>query len=309
MTKKSGAWLGATTRRSMRPRRRGLRSSAGGPRVGERIWANAACAGAGVVRRAVTPGGGAFDGSHRGGEFVHTRTIASLIAVVGVQVFAAVAVLVAAAAQSAHMRRVLPCVNSVAVGVLLATGLAHLLPEAVNALGNRTGLWIVLVLTISRAVLHGAAVAVVVGCEWPSRRGNLVRIIPMKTTSRAREIIITMAWGGQASDATDGRVLRIAWWMGRALTTAFAIDRTVGMDHGAGDWAARDSAPAGGFRITCPSKCEAGDARRCWRLWAGLSSLLGWGLVVALGGFRTDIGWLGCCLSVPAASCIFRWWT
>ncbi len=67
---------------------------------------------------------------------MHTRTIASLIAVVGVQVFAAIAV-VSLHRSEAWLRRALPYVISVAVGVLLATGVVHLLPEAVEALGNR----------------------------------------------------------------------------------------------------------------------------------------------------------------------------
>ena len=73
---------------------------------------------------------------------MHTRTMASLMAVVGVQVFAAVAV-VSLHRSEAWLRRALPYVISVAVGVLLATGVVHLLPEAVEALGNRSGVWIV----------------------------------------------------------------------------------------------------------------------------------------------------------------------
>ncbi len=41
-----------------------------------------------------------------------------------------------------QLHRQLPYLVSVAVGVLLATALLHLLPEAVEALGNRRGLWL-----------------------------------------------------------------------------------------------------------------------------------------------------------------------
>ena len=41
-----------------------------------------------------------------------------------------------------QLRRQLPYLVSLAVGVLLATALLHLLPEAVEALGNRRGLWL-----------------------------------------------------------------------------------------------------------------------------------------------------------------------
>ena len=61
---------------------------------------------------------------------MHTRAIESLIAVVGVQVFAAIAVM-SLHRSEAWLRRALPYVISVAVGVLLATGVVHLLPEAV----------------------------------------------------------------------------------------------------------------------------------------------------------------------------------
>lgn len=69
------------------------------------------------------------------------------VAVLAVQVFAAAAVLLLHGSERT-LRRVLPYAVSVAVGVLLATGAAHLLPEAVSALGNRSGLWLALVLTI-----------------------------------------------------------------------------------------------------------------------------------------------------------------
>ena len=42
----------------------------------------------------------------------------------------------------------LPYLVSVATGLLLATALLHLLPEAIEALGNRSAVWIVLVVTI-----------------------------------------------------------------------------------------------------------------------------------------------------------------
>lgn len=42
------------------------------------------------------------------------------------------------------LRRYLPMFVSLAVGVLLATALLHLLPEAVGQLGNRQGVWLLL---------------------------------------------------------------------------------------------------------------------------------------------------------------------
>jgi zinc and cadmium transporter len=69
------------------------------------------------------------------------------MAVLGVQALAAVAV-VSLHRSETWLRRALPYIISVAVGVLLATGAAHLLPEAVEALGNRSAVWVVLVATM-----------------------------------------------------------------------------------------------------------------------------------------------------------------
>ncbi len=67
-------------------------------------------------------------------------------------VFAVQLVAVAAAwllrAREHLLRRQLPYLVALAVGVLLATALLHLLPESVEALGNRQGLWLTLGATL-----------------------------------------------------------------------------------------------------------------------------------------------------------------
>ena len=67
-------------------------------------------------------------------------------------VFAVQAIAIAAAwllrSREQQLRRTLPYLVSVAVGVLLATALLHLLPEAVEALGNGRGVWLVTGLTL-----------------------------------------------------------------------------------------------------------------------------------------------------------------
>jgi zinc and cadmium transporter len=78
---------------------------------------------------------------------LHNRILESLIAVIGVQVLAAIAV-ISLHRSEAWLRRALPYVISIAVGVLLATGTVHLLPEAVEALGNRGAVWLTLVITM-----------------------------------------------------------------------------------------------------------------------------------------------------------------
>jgi zinc and cadmium transporter len=73
--------------------------------------------------------------------------VESLAAAVAVQAVAAIAVTLLHGAERG-LRRVLPYVVSLAVGVLLATGLGHLMPEAIGSLGNRPGVWITLLATI-----------------------------------------------------------------------------------------------------------------------------------------------------------------
>jgi zinc and cadmium transporter len=67
-------------------------------------------------------------------------------------VFAVQLVAVAAAwllrARERLLRRQMPYLVALAVGVLLATALLHLLPESVDALGNRRGLWLTLGATL-----------------------------------------------------------------------------------------------------------------------------------------------------------------
>jgi zinc and cadmium transporter len=81
------------------------------------------------------------------GDDLQNVLIESLVAIFGVQVLAGVSV-VSLHRSDNWLRRALPYVISVAVGVLLATGAAHLLPEAVEALGNRPAIWITLVGTM-----------------------------------------------------------------------------------------------------------------------------------------------------------------
>lgn len=77
----------------------------------------------------------------------HVRGLEPLLAVVAVQALAGVAVMLLHGAERG-LRRALPYVVSLAVGVLLGTGLAHLMPEAIETLGNRPGVWIALLATI-----------------------------------------------------------------------------------------------------------------------------------------------------------------
>jgi zinc and cadmium transporter len=71
----------------------------------------------------------------------------SLTAVIAVQAMAAAGVLSLHRLQD-WLRRALPYLIAMAVGVLLATGVAHLLPESIETLGNRPAVWITLLFTV-----------------------------------------------------------------------------------------------------------------------------------------------------------------
>lgn len=92
-----------------------------------------------------TPGPLAFDEVEPELDIVHP--VPMLVAVCLVQAIAIAAAWLLRSHEQA-LRSRLPYLLHLAVGVLLATALLHLLPESVEALGNRRGLWIVLGATL-----------------------------------------------------------------------------------------------------------------------------------------------------------------
>jgi len=215
---------------------------------------------------------------------VHTRVIASLIAVVGVQVFAAVAV-VSLHRSEAWLRRALPYVISVAVGVLLATGVVHLLPEAVEALGNRSSVWVVVVLTMLglysfERIFHafsGVSAEPAADAEAAHKRGHHHH----HHASRPAALLL----GSFMHSLVDGT----------GIAAAFAIDAlAVGLHevpHRLGD-----------FALLIHMGVSRGRAALL-AVGAGGSSLLGWGLVAALGNNGShNVAWL---LPVSAGSFLY----
>jgi zinc and cadmium transporter len=221
------------------------------------------------------------------------------LAVLLVQVFAAVAVLVLHSSERT-LRRVLPYAVSLAVGVLLATGLAHLLPEAVNALGNRAGLWIVLVLTI-----------LALFCTE-----RLLQSLSGVVAEPARELDAHHSHEDDEPCAGDhhhhGMAAKPATLLtgaithslvdGASVTTAFAIDRRLGWITALAIGLHEIPHRLGDFALLVHLKVKQGRAA-VLAIVAGLSSLLGWGLVAALGasgGHR--VAWL---LPVSAGSFLY----
>jgi zinc and cadmium transporter len=221
-------------------------------------------------------------------------SLESLLAVVGVQLLAAAAVL------SLHrfddwLRRALPYVISVAVGVLLATGAAHLLPEAVEALGNRTALWITLVVTMlalyafERAfhVFSGvrAEPATEVECKEEHEPGHHNH---HHGSSKPTALLL----GCVTHSLVDGT----------SVAAAFAIDPRVGWVTALAVGLHEIPHRLGDFALLVHMGILRGRAA-VLAIAAGGSSLLGWAIVVALGAHGTQqVAWL---LPVSAGSFLY----
>ena len=235
--------------------------------------------------------GGESDGRMVVEQFMHTRVIASLIAVVGVQVFAAVAV-VSLHRSEVWLRRALPYVISVAVGVLLATGVVHLLPEAVEALGNRSAVWVVVVLTMLglysfERIFHafsGVSAEPAADAEAAHEKGHHHH----HHASRPATLLL----GSFMHSLVDGT----------GIAAAFAIDARVGWVTALAVGLHEVPHRLGDFALLIHMGIARGRAAML-AVGAGASSLLGWGLVAALGDHGSHhVAWL---LPVSAGSFLY----
>jgi zinc and cadmium transporter len=210
---------------------------------------------------------------------VQSRVIESFFAVIGVQVIAAIAV-VSLHRSDAWLRRALPYVISIAVGVLLATGVAHLLPEAVEALGNRSAVWITLILTMLGLysferifhVVSGVSAEPATDADEAHEQGHHDHHHASKPA--------TLLLGAITHSLVDGT----------SVAAAFAIDSRVG-------WV---TALAVGLH-EIPHRL--GDFALLVHIGAGGSSLLGWAIVAAVGAHGShQVAWL---LPVSAGSFLY----
>lgn len=222
---------------------------------------------------------------------MQTRVTASLMAVVGVQVFAALAV-VSLHRSEAWLRRALPYVISVAVGVLLATGVVHLLPEAVEALGNRRAVWVVLVGTMLGLysfermfqVFSGVSAEPAADAEEAHERGHHHH----HHASRPAALLL----GSFMHSLVDGT----------GIAAAFAVDARVGWVTALAVGLHEVPHRLGDFALLIHMGVARG--RAAWlAVGAGGSSVLGWGLVAALGEHGSQqVAWL---LPVSAGSFLY----
>lgn len=222
---------------------------------------------------------------------MQSRVLESLVAVIGVQILAAIAVL-SLHRSEVWLRRALPYVISIAVGVLLATGVAHLLPEAVEALGNRSALWITLVLTMLALysfervfhVVSGVSAEPATDAEEAHEQGHHDHHHASKPA--------TLLLGAVTHSLVDGT----------SVAAAFAIDPRVGWVTALAVGLHEIPHRLGDFALLVHMGLARGRAALL-AIGAGLSSLLGWAVVAAVGAHGAhQVAWL---LPVSAGSFLY----
>ncbi len=217
----------------------------------------------------------------------------SFLAVVAVQAVAAAAVLALHRAD-AFLRRALPLVISVAVGVLLATGAVHLLPEAVEQLGNRPAVWLTLVLTM----------LLLYAFERGFQLFSGFRAEPMQEAALEHDHTLGHHDHHHASKPATlllGCVMH-SLVDGTSVAAAFTVDTRVGWVTALAVGLHEIPHRLGDFALLVHMGLKPVRAA-VLAIAAGLSSLLGWALVAALGaGGSGRVAWL---LPVSAGSFLY----
>jgi zinc and cadmium transporter len=216
------------------------------------------------------------------------------IAVIAVQALAALAVL-SASKQEARLRASLPYVVSMAVGVLLATGTVHLLPEALEALGNRAGVWLTLTVTILALFCFERLFQLLSGVSAepsPGIEKQECEEIHHHSHAHGAAKPSSLLLGSVTHSLVDGTSVAAAFAVNTRLgwITALAVGLHE-VPHRLGDFALL-------LHMGVTRKRAATLA-----IVAGLSSLLGWALVIGLGASGAGrVAWL---LPVSAGSFLY----
>jgi zinc and cadmium transporter len=215
-------------------------------------------------------------------------------AVIAVQALAAASVLTAGR-HEARLRRGLPYVVSGAVGVLLATGAAHLLPEAIHALGNRPSVWITLVATIvvlftfERAVHRLSGVPAEPSADLAEQECEEIHAHSHAHGAAKPSALLLGAFTHSLVD-------------GASIAAAFAADRTLGWITTLAVGLHEVPHRLGDFALLLHMELKPRRAAML-AIGAGFSSLLGWGLVAVLGAAAP--GWVAWLLPVSAGSFLY----
>jgi zinc and cadmium transporter len=216
------------------------------------------------------------------------------VAVLLVQATAALAVLSAGRGERL-LRRWLPYVVGVAVGVLLGTAVVHLMPEALEALGNRPAVWVVLLVSIAalfcfERIFH--ALAGVSAEPAPELDEQKCEDVHPGHHSHGTARPSTLLLGAVTHSLVDGTSVAAAFVVDRRLgwITALAVGLHE-VPHRVGDFALL-------LHMELKRRRAAGLA-----IAAGLSSFVGWAVVSALGAEAPGrVAWL---LPVSAGSFLY----
>jgi zinc and cadmium transporter len=230
---------------------------------------------------------------------MHQSWLESLGAIVAVQLLAAAAVLLLQS-QEARLRRALPLVIAVAVGVLLGTGLGHLLPEAVEALGSRPALWMTFTLTILALyaverlfqALSGVRAEPSPDAEASCGEGREQNAGHGHHHHHHASRPAALLLGSVLHSLVDGT----------SIAAAFAVDRRVGWVTALAVGLHEVPHRLGDFALLLHMGVARG--RAAWlAVGAGASGVLGWGVVVAIGSQGAGrVAWL---LPVSAGSFVY----
>jgi zinc and cadmium transporter len=225
--------------------------------------------------------------------FVHGTLFASLIAVLAVQVLASVGV-VSLHQLEVALRRALPYLISLAVGVLLATALVHLLPESIEQLGTRPALWMVLLGTVLGLYAFERIFHLLSGvsAEPDATHQHSEHCDHGHAHHHHASRPATLLLGCITHSLVDGTSVAAAFSVSRSVgwVTALAVGLHE-VPHRLGDFALLVHM---GVRRTRAAMLSIA---------AGASSLLGWALVVALGeGNAHSVAWL---LPISAGSFLY----
>jgi zinc and cadmium transporter len=220
---------------------------------------------------------------------VLSTSLESLAAVVGVQLLAAAAV-VSLHRRERGLRHALPFVVSAAVGVLLGTGAMHLMPEAIEALGNRESVWLTLVGTILTLYTFERVFHLASGISSEPAADSTASHQDAHHHHASKPA--TLLLGCLTHSLVDGT----------SVAAAFAVDRRAGWATALAVGLHEVPHRLGDFALLLHMGQNRGRAAFL-AVAAGASSLLGWAFVVALGAHGTrPVEWL---LPVSAGSFLY----
>lgn len=213
---------------------------------------------------------------------LHPNSMSALLAIAGVQ-GSAVAGASILRSQESLLRRKLPYLVSVAVGVLLATALLHLLPESIEALGNHAVVWALVGGTMLSLFFTERIFSAITGTD------------PEQTLDAALAIPHSHSHGHVARKTRPANLMLASalhsFLDGATIATAFAITPRIGWLTALAVALHEIPHRIGDFALLLHLQIPIGRALRFVAL-IGLPAFLGLEAVLLLGQQEQSIRWL-----------------